>query len=438
MKTFLNCLAALALASAASGIHAASNDEIVLHGASTLQPWRVMVAGPGGAEQALEGGAVTIPKPAGSHAPGAAVGARAGDEAGMRNALTLQWKDAWVASLRFDGGASLDLRDYTAGGTVAFDINVADLEQGGIYFVMRCGPECYRKLPFVLPGRKLQGKGWQRLSFSMACFARAQDDFSRVPLPFSLEANGSGQVALANIRFVKRGKPNTPCPDYLAQSVTPEPLSHAWALANWPKRHLQKLDENRKLLAAGKNPKIVFIGDSITEGWEHAGQAVWQRYYAKHDAVALGFGGDHTENVLWRLQHGEVDGLAPKVAVLMIGTNNAGDRNDDPQATAAGIKAIIGELRRRLPGTKVLLLAIFPREQLPDAFLRRLNEQVNARIAGLADGRHVFFANINESLLNADGTLSREVMPDLLHLHERGYETWARSIAPILQELLAE
>jgi beta-glucosidase len=154
--------------------------------------------------------------------------------------------------------------------------------------------------------------------------------------------------------------------------------------------------------------------------------------------VALGFGGDHTENVLWRLRHGEVDGLSPKVAVLMIGTNNTGDRNDDPQATAAGVKAIIDELRSRLPHTRILLLAIFPREEQPTGFLRRLNERVNAIISGYADGRHVFFANINAAFLNADGTLSREVMPDLLHPQEKGYEIWARSMDPMLKKLLLE
>lgn len=438
MKNFMCLFAAVALAAAASHTAHAAERELILHGARTLPSWHVTVAGFEGPEQVLQGDAVMIPKPANSQVPGASVGARAGELAGVPQALTLQWKDAWFASMRFDGAAPLDLRPYAAGGTVEFDLNVLELDKGGIYFIMRCGEECYRKLPYVAAARSLQGKGWQHLSFSLACFARARDDFSKVTVPFALEANGSGQVALANVRFVEGGKPNSVCPDYRAQPVTPEPLSHAWALGTWLPRHQQKLEDNRKFKAAGKNPQVVFIGDSITEGWEKSGQPVWQRYYAKYDAVALGFGGDHTENVLWRLQHGEVDGLSPKVAVLMVGTNNAGDRNDDPEATAAGIKAIIEDLRKRLPESKVLLLAVFPREEQPTAFLRRLNEKVNARIAGFADGRHVFFANINASFLNSDGTLSREVMPDLLHPQQKGYEIWARSMEPILQQLLAE
>ncbi|MTW09953.1 1,4-beta-D-glucan glucohydrolase [Pseudoduganella eburnea] len=419
MKILRHLSALLALAAGASSVHAASTDEIDLYAGRPMPSWSVSI---GSLEAPLSGMA----------------GVRVDEVAGRQGALALQWKDVWSTSLRFDGGAALDLRPYTASGTLEFDLNVQELGKGGIYIVMRCGQECYRKVPFVLPGQALQGKGWQHLSFALSCFARHDDDFGKVNAPFALEANGSGQVALADIRFVRNGKPNQACSGDRAQAVTPEPLSHAWALPGWLPRHEKKLEEVRKLKAAGKSPKLVFIGDSITEGWENSGKAVWQRYYAKYDAVALGFGGDHTENVLWRLRHGEVDGIAPRVAVLMIGTNNTGDRNDDPAATAAGVKAIIDELHGRLPKTKVLLLAVFPREEQPSALLRRLNESVNAIIANYADGRSVFFANINAALLNADGTLSRDVMPDLLHPQERGYEIWARNMEPTLRKLLAE
>jgi lysophospholipase L1-like esterase len=419
MNILRHLSALLALAAGASAAHAAGTDEIALYAGRPMPSWSVSIGG----LEAPQSGMADI---------------RIDEVAGRHSALALQWKDAWSTSLRFDGGTPLDLRPYTASGTLEFDINVQELGKGGIYIVMRCGQECYRKVPFVLPGQALEGKGWQHLSFALSCFARRDDDFGKVNAPFALEANGSGQVALADIKFVRDGKPNQACTDDRAQAVTPEPLSHAWALSSWLPRHEKKLEEVRKLKAAGKSPNVVFIGDSITEGWENSGKAVWQRYYAKYDAVALGFGGDHTENVLWRLRHGEVDGIAPKLAVLMIGTNNTGDRNDAPAATAAGVKAIIDELHGRLPKTKILLLAVFPREEQPSALLRRLNEGVNAIIANYADGRSVFFANINAALLNADGTLSRDVMPDLLHPQERGYEIWARSMEPTLKKLLAE
>ncbi|WP_162249878.1 GDSL-type esterase/lipase family protein [Massilia sp. Root351] len=426
-------LAAWALCSQAAGAPAIS-----LYAGKPVPSWQVTVAGFESPEQVLRGGSLTLAKPADSYAPNGMVGASAGPAAGKRGALTLRWKDAWFASLRLDGGAPLDLRPYLAAGTLEFDINVRELSNGGMYVAMRCGPECNRKVPYVLPGRALQGKGWQRLSFSLSCFAREKDDFSQVPMPFALEGNGAGEVAVANVKLVRKGKPNAECPDYRTVAVTPAPLTHAWALGKWEARHEQKLAELRKLKEAGKNPGIVFIGDSITEGWEKAGLPVWKRYYEQYNALALGFGGDHTENVLWRLRHGEIDGIAPKVAVLMIGTNNAGDRQDEPEATAAGIKAIVDELRRRLPDTKVLLLAIFPRDEQPSGSLRRLNERVNKLIAGYADGRQVFFANLNAAMLNPDGSLPRELMPDMLHPGEKGYEVWARELGPHLEKLLAD
>ena len=239
------------------------------------------------------------------------------------------------------------------------------------------------------------------------------------------------------MRITREARPGLSCPDYRTESVTPAMLDESWAVDWWLPRHKDKLEEKRKLIDAGTQPGIVFIGDSITEGWEKEGREVWRRHYARHNALALGFGGDRTENVLWRLQHGEIDGIAPKVAVLMIGTNNTGHRAENPATTAAGIKRLVDEIRQRLPDTKLLLLAIFPRGEKPDDVQRGLNERVNQLIEGYADGRNVHFLNINAALLNADGTLSKDVMPDLLHPNEKGYGLWQRAMAPTLDKLLA-
>src|SRR6185436_17714796 len=168
-------------------------------------------------------------------------------------------------------------------------------------------------------GRAWVGRGWQHVALPISCFAREGADFSRVKLPFGLVGVGSGRASVANVRLVRNGTPNTDCPDYATESVTPVVQNEWWALDWWMPRHLEKLEEKRKLVAAGTPPEIVFIGDSITEGWEKSGSAIWQRQYARYHALDLGFGGDATENVLWRLQHGEIDGIAPKVVVLMIG-----------------------------------------------------------------------------------------------------------------------
>ena len=428
-----------ALAAFSLPVHAKDEPrELRLHVGRTMPSLHVTVADFEGPEQVLKGDAVTVPKPEKPQVPDSVVGAHVGGKAGRRDALTLQWKGAWFASLRLVAAKPMDLRPYLPDGTVEFDLNVVDMAKAGLSFAMGCGKDCGRKLPYVLPSRALQGKGWQHLSFSLQCFARDGNDFSAVTQPFVVDSSGTGEVAVANVKIVRKGQPNASCPDYRTESVTPTPLNQVWALEWWMQRHEKKLEEARQLQAAGLKPDLVFIGDSITQGWENGGKPVWAQRYAKHNALNLGFGGDHTENVLWRLQNGELDGIAPKVAVMMIGTNNTGDRQEDPRTTAAGVKRLLEEIRSRLPGTKVLLLAVFPRGEKPGDPLRRLNDRLNGLISAYADGRNVFFLNINETLTNPDGTLSRDVMPDLLHLSEKGYALWAAGMEPTLQQLLSQ
>ncbi|MDQ1923031.1 GDSL-type esterase/lipase family protein [Massilia pseudoviolaceinigra] len=385
------------------------------------------------AMQRVDGASVLVPKPAVPKVAQSRVGVDVGD-----NAMTLHFKDAWYANLRVESDAPLDLHAYVPEGVVAFELNVEELAQGGVSFKVSCGKECERQVPYLVPARAMAGKGWQPLVFSMRCFARDGDDFRAVTVPFALEGSGSGRVGIAHIRFLKTGTPNAVCPDYKTQSVTPEMLNQSWSVNNWLPRHEAKKAEVERRNAAGEKTGIVFIGDSITEGWEKTGAPIWQRYYARYNALGLGFGGDHTENVLWRLQHGALEGLDPKVVVLMAGTNNTGDRRENPVTTAAGIRRNIEEVRQRLPNARILLLAIFPRDAKPDSQLRRINDEVNKILAGFDDGKRIFFLNINQTFLNADGTLSREVMPDLLHLNEQSYEAWAKAMAPALQRLMGE
>lgn len=178
---------------------------------------------------------------------------------------------------------------------------------------------------------------------------------------------------------------------------------------------------------------LIFIGDSITQGWGGAGKAVWERYYAPRKAVGLGIGGDRTQHVLWRLDHGELEGIKPKVAVVMIGTNNIAANS--PDEIAEGIKRIVGRLRDKLPETKVLLLGVFPRSATPDARRERV-KAVNDRIKGLDDGKSVKYLDIAGAFLNPDGSISREIMPDSLHLSPKGYRLWADAIEPTLWEMM--
>ena len=388
-------------------------------------------------EAPFAGDSVTVPKPANPKVPASQVSARRSTAEGGGEAITLKWQDAWYAVLRIDSEQPLDLRPFVDAGTLEFDVRTPDLSRAGLNIAMSCGKDCSRKVNYVMPSRSLAGKGWKHLAFPLQCFVRDGADFEQVMRPFSLETSGSGELDVAHVVIKRRGKPNTSCPDYRIQSVTPGPLSEVWAVDWWMPRHEKKLKEIRDLRAAGRNPDVVFVGDSITQGWEDAGRKVWEQSFARYNALDLGFGGDRTENVLWRLQHGELEGIAPRVIVMMIGTNNTGDRQEDPRTTAAGIRRLVDEIRLRQPKAKILLLGIFPRDEKPGSTLRQLNDRVNGIISGYADDRSVFYLNIGESLMNPDGTLSREIMPDLLHLSDKGYAIWARRIEPTLQRLLA-
>jgi lysophospholipase L1-like esterase len=201
--------------------------------------------------------------------------------------------------------------------------------------------------------------------------------------------------------------------------------------ANFLKQH----EAINKRVAEG-NVDLIFVGDSITARWAGDGKEVWQKYYAKRNAANLGIGGDKTQHVLWRLEHGNIDGIHPKLAVVMIGTNNS--KTNTAEEIAGGIKAIVEKLEEKLPDTKILLLAIFPRAEKPDAEQRETNAKASKLASSLADDKKVFYLDISDKFLSADGTLSRDIMPDLLHPNAKGYEIWAEAIEPTVAKLMGE
>jgi lysophospholipase L1-like esterase len=215
--------------------------------------------------------------------------------------------------------------------------------------------------------------------------------------------------------------------DGLHDAITPQPRDGRWA-----ERHEAI---NKRVLQGDVD--LIFVGDSITQGWEGAGKEVWQRYYASRNAANLGIGGDRTQHVLWRLENGNIEGLNPKLAVVMIGTNNSGDNT--PQEIADGVKAIVEKLRAELPQTKVLLLGIFPRGEDAEDPRRIVNTKTNELISEYADGKTVHYLDIGRHFLEDDGhTLSRETMPDLLHLNQESYQTWAEAIEPTVAKLMGD
>jgi lysophospholipase L1-like esterase len=194
-------------------------------------------------------------------------------------------------------------------------------------------------------------------------------------------------------------------------------------------RHKQFLE-----IAKKGGVEVLFLGDSITHGWE--GQKAWKKYFEPLKAANFGIGGDQTGHVLWRLTEGkELEGITPKVAVLMIGTNNSG--RDNAKQIAEGITLIVKTIQKKSPTTKVLLLGIFPRGKEANTAIRKKLADVNKIVAKLDDGgKTVKYLDIGSKFLQDDGSLSKDIMPDFLHLSARGYEIWAEAITPTLTDML--
>jgi beta-glucosidase len=236
---------------------------------------------------------------------------------------------------------------------------------------------------------------------------------------------GPGGLALAPAPALAQTKTQTP-PE---KTTEPVPRPGTWMKTH--ERYLERVKQGRA--------DLVFLGDSITAGWgddgrKGNGQEVWKRLYSPRNAVNLGIGGDRTQHVLWRIENGEVDGINPKALVLMIGTNNVKDNS--AQEIADGITAIVRRLREKLPQTKILLLGVFPRGENPGPAREKLAE-VNEKIKSLADGRTVVYRDIGRNFVNNDdGTISKEIMPDFLHLSPKGYEIWADAIESMLAKMV--
>jgi lysophospholipase L1-like esterase len=194
------------------------------------------------------------------------------------------------------------------------------------------------------------------------------------------------------------------------------------------------------------NVEFLMVGDSITDGWRRpqdpknpkswGGKVAFDEAYGtKYKTLNIGIGGDRTQHVIWRLQNGEVEGISPKVAMLMIGTNNLGGNTDEE--IVAGITACVKTIHAKLPKTKVLLLGVFPRSAKPSDAARARIKTINEQIAKLDDGgKTVKYLDIGAKFLDAEGNIPPEIMPDFLHVNEKGYKIWAAAVQPTLDELM--
>ena len=236
----------------------------------------------------------------------------------------------------------------------------------------------------------------------------------------------------------------------LAQTPAPAAVATAAPLKVDASAAIEKKDPTGKFqkmhatfLERGKAGPIgvLFLGDSITEGWTKAPH-IWEHYYGKWQPANFGIGGDNTQHVIWRIANGELDNIHPKVVVLMIGTNNAGGY--DAAEIAAADRKIVAMIREKIPETKVLLLGIFPRGPRKntngsiDPWEKRMEiiRAVNADLAKLNDGASVRFLDISEKFLGQDGKIPYAIMPEQLHPNAAGYQIWADAMQPLLTEMM--
>lgn len=192
----------------------------------------------------------------------------------------------------------------------------------------------------------------------------------------------------------------------------------------------------RQIKAGHGDFDFVLIGDSITDGWPKRGADTYARF-APWKPLDLGVSGETTEEVLWRLQNGELEGIHPKVVMIMIGTNNIGHFADEkPEWVAAGVRKIIETVRAKQPQAKILLLAIFPREATPQGRNRNRVAETNRLLPAMADGKNVFFLDIGQKFLDPQGNLSPDIMPDGLHPNAKGYQIWLDAVGTVLEKLM--
>ncbi len=205
------------------------------------------------------------------------------------------------------------------------------------------------------------------------------------------------------------------------------------------RRHNEKMQQVKN-----GGAKVVFIGDSITHFWETNGKAQLKKYFSEGDMkmLDLGTSADRTEHVLWRLNEGkELDGYEAKCILLMIGTNNTGhfpQAKETPADTILGIREILRTIHAKQPKAKIVLTAIFPRGAKADDGCRLRNDVVNREIQKFADGKNVFWCDLADKFLAADGTLPRAMFPDLLHPSPAGYEVWYEGVKPYIDYALSD
>ena len=198
----------------------------------------------------------------------------------------------------------------------------------------------------------------------------------------------------------------------------------------WVQRQTENVDQMSK-----GDIELLLIGDSITHGWDGQ-KELYDKFFGAYKPINLGFSGDQTAHVLWRLDHLPLDKISPKAAMIMIGTNNIGHTDGTtPKETAEGIVAIVQKLKKQYPRMQIIVLKVFPRDEKPDGPFRKKVNEINAALPSMLRGmKNVSLVDINAGFLDKDGTLPKSIMNDFLHPGKEGYEYWGTKIAPVIKD----
>lgn len=210
---------------------------------------------------------------------------------------------------------------------------------------------------------------------------------------------------------------------------TPRTLEFPWmSVDTWSKMYAEDI-----AVAEKGGVDLLFVGDSITAGWSWD---IWQANFAQYRPANFGIGGDHSGNLLWRLKYGHADKLTPKAVVLLIGVNNLGHLNETPAQVFEGVKANVLLLRKLYPHAKILVNGVLPFEESAQSPTRDVVKQINAKVATLNDNQHIFVKDYGRVFLQADGSISKDVLGDFLHPTAKGYQLWVDAMLPDIQTLM--
>lgn len=295
-------------------------------------------------------------------------------------------------------------------------------------------------------------EGFKKNQFIQLKFVQGESDWTEfskeVTLPewtafFSvgLLVDGDGSAWLDDVRpasaSVDPGKPMSEAERFTSGAPPKDkPWVPGWGFYPQYPQAWQMMFKNQLERTKQGGINVIFLGDSITQGWGGEGKAVWEKRYAPLGAANFGIGGDSTRQVLWRLDHGLVDGLSPKLVVLKIGTNNLYDDHNSgsDEEITRGVEAIVKKLREKLPNTRILLCGILPRQ---NTFFTNRILKINPMLEKLADGKTVRFLDMTEKFETAPGKVIPELfVPDQLHLAAKGYEVWADALEPLFSEMM--